>query len=155
MLFRSSLKNIDSVVTVGSLFSQFNFDMLKALVEEMNRYGETAQEAMQMLNAKPEFDDGSMYKVTVVPVGVDAPLTERQLDGGDRWKGNPLTERHWHYGYDPEPDNDEGDWYNMKFLQQDLKKVEPDKGRFVFVNTAGDQLVLTREPETKYNYYAF
>ena len=79
----------------------------------------------------------------------------RQLDGGDRWKGNPLTERHWHYGYDPEPDNDEGDWYNMKFLQQDLKKVEPDKGRFVFVNTAGDQLVLTREPETKYNYYAF
>ena len=55
-----SLKTIDSVVTVGSLFTEFNFDMLKALVEEMNRYGETAQEAMQMLNAKPEFDDGSM-----------------------------------------------------------------------------------------------
>jgi hypothetical protein len=43
----------------------------------------------------------------------------------------------------------------MKFVQQDLKKVEPDKGRFVFVNRSGDQLVLERERETKYNYYAF
>ena len=154
-LVDKSLKNIDSVCTVGSLFSEFNFDMLKALVEEMNRYNETAQEAMQMLNAKPEFDDGSLYKVTVVPVGVTQPLTERQLDGSDRWKGNPMTERHWHFGYDPEPDNDDGDWYNMRWVQQDLKKVEPTEGKFVFVNNAGDQLVLTRERETKYNYYAF
>ena len=151
----ASLKNIDSVVTVGSLFSEFNFDMLKALVEEMNRYGETAQEAMQMLNAKPEFDDGSLYKVTVVPVGHDGPLNERQLEGSDRWKGNPMTERNWNYGYDPEPDNDEGEWYNMKFMQQDLKKVEPAEGKFVFVNTAGDQLVLVREKEAKFNYHAF
>jgi hypothetical protein len=43
----------------------------------------------------------------------------------------------------------------MKFLQQDLKKVEPTEGKFVFVNGAGDQLVLTREKESKYNYYAF
>jgi hypothetical protein len=151
----ASLKNIDSVVTVGSLFSEFNFDMLKALVEEMNRYGETAHEAMQMLNAKPEFDDGSLYKVTVVPVGHTAPLTERQLEGSDRWKGNPLTERHWNYGFDPDPEDDDADWYTMRFLQQDLKKVEPDKGKFVFVNNAGDQLVLEREKEKPYNYYAF
>ena len=154
-LVDKSLNTIDSVVTVGSLFSEFNFDMLKALVEEMNRYGETAQEAMQMLNAKPEFDDGSLYKVTVMPVGHAQPLTERQLEGSDRWKGNPLTERHWNYGFDPEPDNDDGEWYTMKFMQQDLKKVEPTEGKFVFVNSAGDQLVLTRERETKYNYYAF
>ena len=154
-LVDKSLNTIDSVVTVGSLFSEFNFDMLKALVEEMNRYGETAQEAMQMLNAKPEFDDGSLYKVTVVPVGHTQPLTERQLEGSDRWKGNPLTERNWNYGFDPEPDNDDGEWYNMKFMQQDLKKVEPTEGKFVFVNGAGDQLVLTREKEIKHNYYAF
>jgi hypothetical protein len=154
-LVDKSLNTIDSVVTVGSLFSEFNFDMLKALVEEMNRYGETAQEAMQMLNAKPEFDDGSLYKVTVMPVGHTQPLTERQLEGSDRWKGNPLTERNWNYGFDPEPDNDDGEWYNMKFMQQDLKKVEPTEGKFVFVNGAGDQLVLTREKEIKHNYYAF
>ena len=151
----ASLKNVDGVCTMGSLFAEFNFDMLKALVEEMNRYNESAQEAMQMLNAKPEFDDGSLYKVTVVPVGATQPLTERQLEGSDRWKGNPMTERNWNYGYDPEPDNDEGEWYNMKFMQRDLKKVEPAEGKFVFVNTAGDQLVLVREKEAKFNYYAF
>lgn len=151
----ASLKNIDGVCTVASLFSEFNFDMLKALVEEMNRYNETAQEAMQMLNAKPEFDDGSLYKVTVVPVGTTEPLTERQLEGSIQWKGNPMTERNWHYGYDPEPDNSDGDWYNMQFMQRDLKKVEPAEGKFVFVNTAGDQLVLVREKESKFNYYAF
>jgi hypothetical protein len=151
----ASLKNIDGVCTVGSLFAEFNFDMLKALVEEMNRYNETAQEAMQMLNAKPEFDDGSLYRVTVVPVGSTQPLTERQLDGSVQWKGNPMTERHWNYGYDPEPDNDEGEWHNMKFMQRDLKKVEPTEGKFVFVNEAGDQLVLVREKEKPFNYYAF
>jgi hypothetical protein len=96
-----------------------------------------------------------MYKITVVPVGRPDPLSLRQLDGDERWKGNPLTNRQWNYGYDPEPDNDDAEWYNMRFLQQDLKKVEPDKGLFVFVNHAGDQLVLEREKETKYNYYAF
>ena len=151
----ASLSNIDGVCTMGSLFAEFNFDMLKALVEEMNRYGETAQEAMQMLNAKPEFDDGSMYKVTVVPVGATTPLTERQLEGSIQWKGNPMTERHWNYGYDPEPDNPDADWYDMRFLQRDLKKVEPTEGKFVFVNGKGDQLVLVREKESKFNYYAF
>jgi hypothetical protein len=151
----ASIKNVEGVCTVGSLFAEFNFDMLKALVEEMNRYNETAQEAMQMLNAKPEFDDGSMYKITVMPVGATAPLTERQLEGSVQWKGNPLMEKRWHYGYDPEPDNDDGEWYDMQFSQRDLKKVEPTEGKFVFVNHKGDQLVLVREKEKPFNYYAF
>jgi hypothetical protein len=91
----------------------------------------------------------------VVPVGHGEPLTERQLEGSIQWKGNPMTERNWNYGYDPEPDNSDADWYTMKFMQRDLKKVEPTEGKFVFVNDAGDQLVLVREKETKFNYYAF
>jgi hypothetical protein len=147
---------IDSVCTVGSMFGEFNFDMLKALVEEMNRYKETASEAMQMLNAKPEFDEGSTYKVTVVPAGETDPLSPKQLDGTERWNGNPMNHKNWHFGYDPEPDNVDGDWYDMPFTQRDLKKVDPKEGKFVFVNTKGDQLVLLREKqEQKYNYYAF
>lgn len=145
-----NLDHIDGVVTMGSLFSEFNFDMLKALVEEMNRYKETAQEAMKMLNAKPEFDEGSKYKVTVVPVG-GQPLDK--FDGGEYWEGNPLMQRrNWEYGYDPEPDNDDGDWYNMRFSSRDLKKVDAKEGKFIFVNGAGDQLVLVRE-KIKYNYH--
>jgi len=154
-----NLKNqahTDGVITMGSLFAEFNFDMLKALVEEMNRYDETAQEAMKMLNAKPEFDDGSKYKITVVPVG-GQPLTEDQLEGEHEWEGNPLTyKRSWHFGYDPDPENDDADWYNMQFNSRDLKKVEAKEGKFVYVNKDGDQLVLVREKaKYNYNYHAF
>jgi hypothetical protein len=43
----------------------------------------------------------------------------------------------------------------MRFLQRDLKKVEPTEGKFVFVNAKGDQLVLVRDKEKPFNYYAF
>lgn len=146
--------HIEGVVTMGSLFGEFNFDMLKALVEEMNRYQETAQEAMKMLNAKPEFDEGSKYKVTLVPVG-GTPL--EKFDGSDYWEGNPLMQRReWEYGYDPEPDNADGDYYRMQFSYRDLKKVEAKEGKFVFVNNDGDQLILVREkPRYNYHYDAF
>ena len=143
--------NIDGVVTVAGLFTEFNFDMLKALVEEMNRYNETAQQAMRMLNTKPEFGDGGRYMVTVIPVG-RGPLTNEEFDEGE-WEGNPLTvRRQWNYGYDPEPDNDEGQFYRMAFQAQDLKKVDGKEGRFVYVNSAGDTMMLTRKKD-KYNYH--
>lgn len=146
-----NLANIDGVVTVAGLFSEFNFDMLKALVEEMNRYNETAQEAMRMLNTKPEFGDNSRYEVTVIPVG-RGPLNKQEFHE-DEWEGNPLTmRRQWHYGYDPEPENEDGDYYNMQFQAHDLKKVDGKEGKFVYVNSAGDTMVLTRKKE-RYNYH--
>lgn len=145
-----NLANIDGVLTVAGLFGEFNFDMLKALIEEMNRYNETAQEAMKLLNTKPEFGDGGTYKVTLIPVGQE-PLKPEQIDGAE-WEGNPLTvRRNWHYGYDPEPDNDEAEYCNMVFHSQDLKKVDGREGKFVYVNGSGDTMILTRKKE-RYNY---
>lgn len=46
-------KHIDSIVNVAESFNSFNFDMLKAIVEEMNRYDETAGQALEYLNATP------------------------------------------------------------------------------------------------------
>lgn len=51
-------KYISTIVQYAQMFFAFNFDMLKAIVEEMNRYDETPQEAMQMLNAKPAYGEG-------------------------------------------------------------------------------------------------
>ncbi len=45
--------NINGVIKYASLFEEFNFDMLKAMVEEMNRFNEDAAEAVEILNAKP------------------------------------------------------------------------------------------------------
>lgn len=50
-------KQVDGVVRVAQLFEEFNFDMLKSLVEEMNRYFETAVEAIKYLNAKPDISN--------------------------------------------------------------------------------------------------
>jgi hypothetical protein len=51
--------HVNSVMVVASLFSEFNFDMLKALVEEMNRYKETAQDAMRMPERVPHVEKWS------------------------------------------------------------------------------------------------
>ena len=44
----------NGVAAYAKLFEHFNFDMLKALVEEMNRYKETARQASSMMNMKVE-----------------------------------------------------------------------------------------------------
>lgn len=78
---------IDSVCNVAVIFRAFNFDMLKALVEEMNRYDETAQEALQMLNIKPDYKENSEYTVEMLYDG--KPVTGELLDTTE-WRGNPL-----------------------------------------------------------------
>lgn len=67
-----NLKNknhINGVVNVGSFFAEFSFDMLKALVEEMNRYDESATQAMRVLNIKPQSDSGVQYSIKVLREG--------------------------------------------------------------------------------------
>ena len=55
-------EHTDSVLRVASFFKHFNFDMLKALIEEMNRYEEDAYTAVQMLNIKLEYSENASYK---------------------------------------------------------------------------------------------
>lgn len=55
---------LPGLVDVANLFTKFNFDMLQALVEEMNRYGESAQEAASVLNVSPKHEE-TMYDITM------------------------------------------------------------------------------------------
>jgi hypothetical protein len=52
-------EHIDSICKLSRLYSEFNFDMLKAIVEEMNRYKETPEQVLEVLNAKPGSGDQS------------------------------------------------------------------------------------------------
>lgn len=45
---------IDSVVKASIVIGNLNFDSLTALVAEMNRYGETAGQALKYLNVRPD-----------------------------------------------------------------------------------------------------
>lgn len=97
-----------NVCQISAMFSQFNFDMLKALVEEMNRYNETASEAIKMLNAKPQEDRGGKYKVSMTVNNIPVPeghVAPSQVDF------NPLSREAFTLGVTDEPvtdcDNDD------------------------------------------------
>ena len=137
---------IENIVNVGSLFAEFNFDMLKALVEEMNRYNESPQEALAMLNAKPEFDSGTEYEMTIVHNGVE--IDSRR----DKFEGNPLQPKGVEIGFDSNPEDDEAEYVYKTFNANALVKVDANKGEFVFEDN-GTQLTLTRIKKQQYRYY--
>jgi hypothetical protein len=155
----------DKLVSIATLFTQFNFDMLKATVEEMNRYDEGPEDALRMLNVKPEFDSGKVkYSVELSVEG--EPVDPKLLEARE-WHGNPLQN---HVSIDfkkfdePTPgqsaaDSDEisideldWSWENERFMQTDLLKIDSKAGRFVFQNSDGASVILTRVKEKSYNY---
>ena len=65
-------ENTGGVQAVAAHFDKFTFDMLKALVEEMNRYGENATSAMRWLNINPGSSESNMrWTVSVSKDGFD------------------------------------------------------------------------------------
>lgn len=172
--------HIAKVCQISSLFSEFNFDMLKALVEEMNRYGEEPKDALKMLNAKPEYDGGAMYTTRVWvnnierlvyhpknfegnPLDPDGfTLHFRDMDHvrkarRDRISAGPLGSAEAVATDDWEVDDcgDVNPRDAAKFEQGDLIKVNPQAGSFEFVNPEGDRCILTRAMYRSYNFDAF
>lgn len=54
---------VERVIRLSQSLEKFNFDMLKALVEEMNRYEEDPREALRFLNIRPEVPVSRTYSV--------------------------------------------------------------------------------------------
>lgn len=59
----------DEILKYTKVFSFFNFDMLSACVEEMNRYGESLAEVLEVLNIKPENKRTDTHRVDLVVLG--------------------------------------------------------------------------------------
>lgn len=149
-------QHIDRIAEIASMFASFNFDMLKALVEEMNRYGETPAEALKMLNAKPEYAAADTFDVKITCCGVESKSYDKS------WRGNPLTEKvHLDYKSDEETlieDPDEDDeistaWKSVELSPNDIKRVNSAAGEFIYVEE-GTVIVLTRRKEQSYNWMA-
>ena len=150
--------HIPRICAITSLFSQFNFDMLKALVEEMNRYNEPPEAALRMLNVKPEFDSGNKYNVSLTIKGVPVELDKL---GNKEWKGNPLQaeiEISYKRMLPPDPEDDEDavsdnyDWEEADFVPADLQKIDPQSGTFIFMNKEGEAVTLVKIKEKMYSY---
>lgn len=81
--------HINSVTIICRMFA-FNFDMLKALVEEMNRYGESPEEAIDMLNAKGKYNYSDYYELKVSIKGEDG--TEIPYKKIERMRLDPFSD---------------------------------------------------------------
>jgi len=147
-------EHIEKIIGIAGTFGQFNFDMLKALVEEMNRFGETPQEAMVMLNAKPEYSEESRYKIKLLLNGEE--MAETNFEEKE-WHGNPLTKRvHVNfksYEKDEETGDIDWDWDSKVFEPNQLKKIDDNGNKYVFVTSDGSTLVLTKVKEQGYRYW--
>lgn len=140
--------HIDRIVSIASLFEQFNFDMLKALVEEMNRYDESPQDALGVLNVKPEFNNRGHFDVKLFDNGIE--MTHGIAKNG--WEGNPLAQTvEIHYESDQE--DDDCDWDYATFTPNNLHKVDAQEGSFTYLNDNNQMCILTRKKEQpSYNY---
>lgn len=81
---------IDQICNIAAMFSAFNFDMLKALVEEMNRYNESPEESLKMLNVKAEYSADMTYLVSV-ETSEGKMLPQDLLTGDTELDVNPLA----------------------------------------------------------------
>jgi hypothetical protein len=149
-------EHIQAICRIATLFDQFNFDMLKALIEEMNRYNETPQEAMKMLNARPEFSSEARYKITLQPKGLD--ISDDKLESNE-WQGNPLINRisldYKVIEKDEVTGDEDWNWESCRFTNEDLKQIDANTGKFVFINELGDRATLSKVKEKSFHYDAF
>ena len=165
----SDTKTVDTIVSIASVFGAFNFDMLKALIEEMNRYNETPQEAMRILNVKAEFDGGSTYSVEIYKGDRKADRTSPSS-----WNGAPLSSKEicisWRFlskkkaesnevpstlGIFPVRKDDEEDgWGDEQFTTDDLVKFNNKTGQFIFEKD-GVTMILVKDTPKYFNFDAF
>eukprot|EP00814_Leptocylindrus_danicus_P013255 CAMPEP_0116026688 /NCGR_PEP_ID=MMETSP0321-20121206/14048_1 /TAXON_ID=163516 /ORGANISM="Leptocylindrus danicus var. danicus, Strain B650" /LENGTH=394 /DNA_ID=CAMNT_0003499631 /DNA_START=29 /DNA_END=1213 /DNA_ORIENTATION=- len=158
---------IPQICSIATLFAHFNFDMLKAMVEEMNRYKESPSEVMEMLNVDPEYGVDSDF---VIKFYKDGKRVKKELVNYDEefWSGNPMNEdlsfrvkiikvKDKKDGDDDNNDSDSDDEdYEIiyaKFTKTDMKHIDADRGEYVFVNAEEERLVLKREEKPKMMNY--
>ena len=124
---KDNLKNQEHVValvTLSKLFRAFNFDMLKAIVEEMNRYNETPKEVLKYLNAKPDSGLTATYETKLMIEGLEVPKTAFQ-NGAELYDFTPMAD-------DPE----DGEFNLIFWKHGDGKQFEADRAAWIEARSA-------------------
>lgn len=117
---------VQGLCNASALFSTLNFDMLQAIVEEMNRYGESALDAMRLLNAKPlSGGEDESYDASLAIDGKRVQLHRKE------WRGRPL-EIPFVQVYQIDPKDEDG-VIERKFPISSIKRLDPRAGTITFV----------------------
>jgi len=125
------------------LFESFNFDMLQSLIEEMNRYNESAIDAIKMLNIKPHNQENCSYSATLTENGesiyVDEDYKTVYLD--------PLNMGSFSITYKVK-----GKATYASFSVDDLKQIHGETGTYTYERGAF-QVVLTKQKNKIFDIY--
>jgi hypothetical protein len=150
-------EKIDSVVTFSSTFSKFNFDILKAIVEEMNRYDEAVGDVVQYLNARPQessmtleikhFEaDGYNTKMKLYDLPVLNPLANSfQISAYSESLKPKVALKDNLFGDDDEDDSDDINYVEVRFTPGDFQRMH--NGHYFFKNDRG--AVVLGKPDKK------
>jgi hypothetical protein len=153
---------VEQMVKLSSIIGKFNFDMLQAIVEDMNRYGESPQETLQYINCKPA--DDIEHEVRVLVNGVELPYN--QFDSSIKRNVAPLTLNRFHVSYYLTNGKESCDWTQIKMSQVDMTEYDLTSGTYHFKashvglnvkgkpNTNEVEIVLTRVKSTQPAYYS-
>lgn len=160
-------KHIDTLCNISTIFDAFNFDMLKAMVEEMNRYDESPQDVLKIINVRQEFDEGGLFNVELIYKGMK--IDNHEFDDG--WRGNPM--RGFELGFyvpnaelkkaasKPRTSKNtlrevarESEWRVTEFTANDMTRIEAVKGLFEFEKN-DLKVTFTRQQVQTYNWMAF
>lgn len=158
-------EEIPNVLKISALFQAFNFDMLKALVEEMNRYDEGAFDACEMLNAKPfSTESTTTYDVTVTTPDGHVAKTEASdlpLGGSDRERTGlyanfekPTDDfEKWakDLGFDEEEIEDESFYKHFIVNGRDIKALDPINGKYEFKDSEGFTFTFKKKTSQDYS----
>jgi hypothetical protein len=162
--------HINRIVQIASLFHSFNFDILKSMVEEMNRYDESPDQVLEVLNAKPMSNHNEDYEMELFIDGVKRKL----YDGYETWSGNPLRQCIVNVMYDTfdknkkpsrahnevtalneiegESKDGEDEYEYAVFVQTDIKSFKD--GMFTLANAAGERLILKKKRAGQFDWRA-
>ena len=172
--------HIIDIVRASTLFKAFNFDMLQALVEEMNRYKETPYQALKMLNIRPK-NEGE-YEVSITYRGLPVP---DNCNTTDNYHGHPLSRDYFWVRFkvekskdskssggqlrstssdisslliidgDDEADEDLYNYYDLRITRDKLINQDLATGEYVFDSGEGVVAILKKVVSKETDYYSF
>ena len=129
-------EHIDGVVDISEMYEPFNFDMLQALVEELNRYHETPEQALRFLNISQIYATAASWDMKLWVDGKPAKRLARHM-----WVGNPLELRGNSVIATYEGKDEDGDkrWIQVEFEISDMVGRDLRSKTFTFQKRKGDE----------------
>jgi hypothetical protein len=132
-------EHLDDIIKTAVGCAEFNFDMLQALVRELNQYGGTVEDTLEILNVKPYIINSEKWLMKITaPTQPNLKLSTRQTFShplnyfirsgeGGVYELIMSVEGTFQDGTTPS----DGKHYNQISLN-DLKTVDPHTGTYLF-----------------------